>query len=78
MSVLQYAEGLADRQAADQVRARIDWEFLLGLELDDPGFDASVLSLFRSRLIEHGLECPLWDQARLGLDRLQGASDRDL
>ncbi|MDQ0946349.1 transposase [Streptomyces phaeochromogenes] len=56
VSVLQYAEGLTDRQAADQVRARIDWKFLLGLELDDPGFEASVLSLFRSRLIEHGLE----------------------
>jgi len=56
VSVLQYAEGLTDRQAADQVRARMDWKFLLGLELDDPGFDASVLSLFRARLIEHGLE----------------------
>lgn len=34
----------------------MDWKFLLGLELDDPGFEASVLSLFPSRLIEHGLE----------------------
>src|SRR5919109_5268322 len=34
VSVLQYAEGLSDRQAADQVRARMDWKFLLGLELD--------------------------------------------
>ena len=56
VSVLQYAEGLTDRQAADQVRARMDWKFLLGLELDDPGFDFSVLGAFRSRLIEHGLE----------------------
>lgn len=56
VSVLQYAEGLTDRQAADQVRARMDWKFLLGLELDDPGFDPSVLSLFRSRLVKHGLE----------------------
>jgi transposase len=56
VSVLQYAEGLSDRQAADQVRARMDWKFLLGLELDDPGFDFSVLSDFRSRLVEHGLE----------------------
>ncbi|MCX5233284.1 transposase [Streptomyces sp. NBC_00233] len=54
VSVLQYAEGLTDRQAADQVR--MDWKFLLGLELDDPGFDASVLSLFRGRLIKQGLE----------------------
>ncbi|MGW0877960.1 transposase, partial [Streptomyces sp. NPDC002740] len=56
VSVLQYAEGLTDRQAADQVRARMDWKFLLGLELDDSGFDFSVLSDFRARLIEHGLE----------------------
>jgi len=67
VSVLQYAEGLTDRQAADQVRARIDWKFLLGLELDDPGFEASVLSLFRSRLIGHGLE-----QTTLELERLRG------
>ncbi|MFF4689781.1 transposase [Streptomyces sp. NPDC001307] len=56
VSVLQYAEGLTDRQATDQVRARMDWKFLLGLELDDPGFEPSVLSLFRSRLVKHGLE----------------------
>ncbi|MFE5597532.1 IS1182 family transposase [Streptomyces sp. NPDC056549] len=56
VSVLQYAEGLSDRQAADQVRARMDWKFLLGLELEDPGFDFTVLGDFRSRLIEHGLE----------------------
>ncbi|MGW3691024.1 transposase [Streptomyces sp. NPDC005125] len=47
MSVLHYAEGLTDRQAADQVRARMDWKFLLVLELYGPGFEASVLSLFR-------------------------------
>ncbi|WP_030549401.1 IS1182 family transposase [Streptomyces albus] len=56
VSVLQYAEGLSDRQAADQVRARMDWKFVLGLELDDPGFDFTVLGDFRSRLIKHGLE----------------------
>jgi transposase len=51
--VLQFAEGLADRQAADAVRGRIDWKYALALELTDPGFDASVLSEFRTRLI-HG------------------------
>lgn len=66
--MLQYAEGLTDRQAADQVRARMDWKFLLGLELDDPGFDTSVLSLFRARLIEHGLEQKALE---LVLERLQ-------
>ncbi|HUR01972.1 MAG TPA: transposase [Nonomuraea sp.] len=44
VSVLQFAEGLSDRQAADAVRGRIDWKYALGLELDDAGFDFSVLS----------------------------------
>lgn len=48
--VLQYWEGLTDRQAADAVRGRIDWKYALGLELTDPGFDFSVLSEFRERL----------------------------
>jgi transposase len=49
--VMQFAEGLAARQAADAVRSRIDWKYALGLELTDPGFDYSVLSEFRTRLI---------------------------
>jgi transposase len=52
--VLQFAEGLSDRQAADAVRGRIDWKYALALELTDPGFDASVLSAFRTRLIQGG------------------------
>src|SRR5918911_1177069 len=51
VSVLQFAEGLSDRQAADAVRGRIDWKYALGLELTDTGFDFSVLSEFRTRLI---------------------------
>jgi len=51
VSVLQFAEGLSDRQAADAVRGRIDWKYALGLELTDTGFDASVLSEFRARLL---------------------------
>jgi transposase len=50
--VLQFAEDLTDRQAAEAVRSRIDWKYLLGLELEDPGFDFSVLSEFRDRLVE--------------------------
>ncbi|WP_107504278.1 transposase [Streptomyces malaysiensis] len=52
VSVLQFAENLSDRQAADAVRTRIDWKYALGLELDDAGFDYSVLSEFRARLAE--------------------------
>jgi len=54
--VMQFAEGLSDRQAAEAVRARIDWKYALGLELADPGFDFSVLSEFRGRLVEGGSE----------------------
>lgn len=51
VTILQFREGLSDRRAAEAVRARIDWKYLLGLELTDPGFNYSVLSEFRSRLL---------------------------
>ncbi len=50
-TVMQFAENLTDRQAADAVRGRIDWKYAWGLELTDPGFDYSVLSEFRGRLV---------------------------
>jgi len=56
VTLLQYAEDLTDIQAADAVRSRIDWKYLLGLPLADAGFDASVLSEFRTRLVERGAE----------------------
>src|SRR5258708_30120062 len=49
--VMQFLEGLSDRQAANAVRGRLDWKYLLGLELSDPGFDHSVLVEFRQRLL---------------------------
>jgi transposase len=61
ITVLQFAEGLSDRQAADAVRSRIDWKYLLGLELADSGFDFSVLSEFRGRLIAGQAEERLLD-----------------
>jgi len=51
--VMQFAENLTDRQAADAVRSRIDWKYALSLELTDEGFDFSVLSEFRQRLLTH-------------------------
>ncbi len=44
ITIMQFVEGLTDRQAADAVRSRIDWKYALGLDLIDPGFDFSVLS----------------------------------
>lgn len=56
VSVFEYVEGLTDRQAADAVRSRLDWKYALGLELTDPGFDHTVLSEFRTRLLQGGAE----------------------
>jgi len=50
--IMQFAEGLSDRHAADAVRGRIDWKYALNLEMTDSGFDHTVLSEFRSRLVE--------------------------
>jgi transposase len=61
VTLLQFAEGLSDRQAADAVRSRIDWQDVLRLELADPGCDASVLSEFRTRLITGAAEVLLFD-----------------
>ena len=54
--MLQRAENLTDRQAAEAVRTRIDWQYLLGLAFDDPGFDHTVLPEFRARVADAGLE----------------------
>ena len=56
MTVLQRAEKLTDRLAAEAVRARLDWKYLLGLPLDDPGFDHTVLAEFRGKVAQAGLE----------------------
>src|SRR5690242_2042333 len=61
VTVMQFAEGLSDRQAAEAVRGRIDWKYALSLPLEDPGFDASVLSEFRTRLVTGGAEELLLD-----------------
>jgi transposase len=44
VTIMQFAQGLSDQQAADAVRGRIDWKYALGLELSEAGFDASVRS----------------------------------
>ena len=61
-SRMQFAENLSDRQAAAAVRARIDWKYALSLDLGDSGFHYSVLSEFRARLLEGGLEQILLDR----------------
>jgi transposase len=70
-TVLQFAEGLSDRQAADAIRSRIDWKYALGLDLTDPGFHHTVLSEFRTRLVA-GEAAALLLEALLTLARAQG------
>jgi transposase len=54
--VMQFMENYTDRQAAEAMRSRIDWKYVLSLELTDPGFDFSVLSEFRQRLLAGEME----------------------
>ncbi|MBW4490863.1 MAG: transposase [Trichocoleus desertorum ATA4-8-CV12] len=56
ITIMQFAENLSDRQAADAVRARIDWKYALSLDLTDAEFNFSVLSEFRDRLRASGAE----------------------
>src|SRR5919109_3870324 len=82
VTILQFREHLADRQAAEAVRARIDWKYLLGLELTDAGFDCSVLSEFRDRLLAGSKEDlflgELLERCRtLGLLKARGLQRRD-
>jgi len=62
VTLLQFAENLSDRQAADAVRSRIDWKYLLGLKLTDAGFDFNILSEFRQRLVAGKAEERLFNQ----------------
>jgi hypothetical protein len=72
VTVLQRAEKLTDRLAAEAARARLDWKYLLGLPLEDPGFDHTVLSEFRGKVAEAGLGQVALDAllARLAADGL--------
>jgi len=78
VTVLQRVEDLADRQAAEAVRTRIDWQYLLGLPLDDPGFDHTVLAEFRGRVADAGREQVALDAllARLAADGLVKAGGK--
>ncbi|HZA25932.1 MAG TPA: IS1182 family transposase, partial [Dehalococcoidia bacterium] len=82
VTVMQFAENLSDRQAADAVRSRIDWKYTLGLELSDPGFDHTVLCAFRDRLVEGGAQQALLDLLlerckTLGLLKARGTQRTD-
>jgi transposase len=62
VTIFQFIEGLSDRAAAEAVRSRLDWKYILSLELTDPGFDSSVLCEFRARLLGGNAESLLFDK----------------
>jgi transposase len=71
VTIFQFLENLTDRQAADAVRSRLDWKYALSLELTDPGFDHTVLSEFRTRLVAASAE-ERFLEALLTLCKAQG------
>jgi transposase len=82
VTVFQFLENLSDRQAAEAVRSRIDLKYALSLELDDPGFDFSVLCEFRTRLLASGrdqnlLEVMLEHLHQRGLVKARGKQRTD-
>lgn len=82
ITVLQHAEKLSDSQAVLMVCTRIDWKYLLGLPLNYAGFDSSVLSEFRDRLISQGVserlfDLPLRHMKELGLLHERGKQRTD-
>src|SRR3990172_2341827 len=72
VTAFQYMEDIADRAAAEAIRLRLDWKYALHLPLDDTGFNFSVLSEYRARLVNHQaegrvFEALLGDLQELGL-----------
>ncbi len=82
ITAFQYLEGLSDRQAAEAVRVRLDWKYALHLPLDYEGFNFSVLSEYRGRVIDHHAEDRLFDHVLqqlygLGLLKRRGRQRTD-
>jgi len=70
VTVLQMAENLTDRGAAEAVGKDLAWQYALGLAAGEEGFDHTVLSEFRARVAGHGLESVVLDRL---LERLAAA-----
>lgn len=82
VTVFQFMENLSDRQAAAMVVKRIDWKYALHLALTDDGFNYSVLSEFRQRLLQHHQEALVFERLleklkALGLVKARGVQRTD-
>ncbi|MFJ6054603.1 transposase [Streptomyces sp. NPDC092307] len=76
VTVLQFAEGLTDRQAAAMAVRAIDWKYALGMKLTDIGFDAGVLCRFRARIADNDVTPPPRERGGFSLCRVGVATDQ--
>ena len=65
VSVLQFWEKAPDREAAERVRYHQGWKFALNVSWLEKGFDPSVLTRFRERLVEQ-------EQGRVAFEAVLG------
>lgn len=74
--LLQYHDDCSDLEAEMRVRFDLRWKHALGLDLQDRGFDATVLCRFRRKLLDHGLERELFERL-VGVAREAGLLTKD-
>jgi hypothetical protein len=60
---LQNYRACSDRELVDRIRFDLRYKVALGVPVDDPGFDASLLAVFRARLILHDKEGAAFDRS---------------
>lgn len=65
--ILQAIDRIPDREAAYDVLVRLDWQVILGVEPGWMGFDPSLLTVFRARMLAHPEVKDIFDRV---LDRL--------
>ena len=69
VTVFQFFENLSDRQAVHAVLTRIDWKYALSFKLTDSSLDHTVLSEFRTRLVNGNQELLAARQDAQGIQR---------
>jgi hypothetical protein len=67
LTLLQYLEGVPDRQAVELLGYHTGWNFALGRQMGEPVFHFSVLSCFRERLLAHEQSALLFAEILAGL-----------
>ena len=82
VTVFQDMEDLSDRQAAEAMRVRLDWKFALHRPVDYAGFNFSVLSEYRARLVRNKAEARVFDAVveqlkELGMIKVRGRQRTD-